>query len=211
MINRNVYFLLGCPCSGKTTVGTLLSEKYDMHCFSGDAKRFHYYKLADDNKHKYMKMDTSDFWDWSLAEMIAWEKGVISEQTPMILEDLNKLSYEYKYVLFEGMMDMSYLSRMISKEQAVYLTVDRDVCEREFFERLDHSAMVDSINKETGVPDAEKIRRIEIRKQAAINAFYENASDHGIQCFSRNNMSSPLEMVTVVENYFGLQKDTPEY
>ena len=28
MINKNIFFLLGCPCSGKTTVGEMLSEKY---------------------------------------------------------------------------------------------------------------------------------------------------------------------------------------
>lgn len=104
-MNKNVFFLLGCPCSGKTTVGKMLAEKYGMYYISGDDRRFLYYQRAEGNQHKYMTMDTSDFWNWPLEEMIAWEKGVIAEQTPMILEDLCKLSDEHQYVLFEGMVE----------------------------------------------------------------------------------------------------------
>lgn len=46
---------------------------------------------------------------WSLDEMVDWERGAISEQTPMIIEELNKLSERYDFVLFEGMIDINYL------------------------------------------------------------------------------------------------------
>lgn len=41
MNSGNVFYMLGCPCSGKTTVGKMLSEKYDMFYVSGDGRRFH--------------------------------------------------------------------------------------------------------------------------------------------------------------------------
>ena len=41
MNSGNVFYMLGCPCSGKTTVGKMLSEKYDMFYVSGDDRRFH--------------------------------------------------------------------------------------------------------------------------------------------------------------------------
>ena len=204
MINKNIFFLLGCPCSGKTTVGKMLSEKYGMHYFSGDEKRFRYYGLADASIHKYMTMDTSDFWSWSLDEMIAWERGVISEQTPMVLEDLQELSKQNKYVLFEGMLDMNYLKQIVPASQAAYLTVDRKTCEKVFFERFDHSAMVEAIMREEGVSDSEKAVRIQMRRKAAINAFYENADNYGFRSFSRDNMQSPLEMVKCIEEYWCL-------
>lgn len=204
MNSGNVFYMLGCPCSGKTTVGKMLSEKYDMFYVSGDDRRFHYYKQADTNKHKYMTMDTSNFWDWSLEEMIAWEKGVISEQTPMILNDLRTFSKEHKYVLFEGMVDMNYLKQIVPVDQIIYLTVDRKTCEEIFFERFDHSEMVKAILREEGVSDSEKARRIEMRKLAAVNAFYENADDYGFHSFSRDNMKAPAEMVNLVEAYWNL-------
>lgn len=203
-MNTNIFFLLGCPCSGKTTVGKMLVSKYDMLYFSGDDKRFDYYKKANPAIHKFMTMDTSNFWNWSLEDMIAWERGVIREQTPMVLEDLIKLSEQHKYVLFEGMLDMDYLSKAVPKEQIVFLTVSRKVCEKVFFDRFDHSNMVDMIMREEGVSDVEKSRRIQIRRQAAIDAFYLDGNDYGIQSFSRTNMTHPSEMLEKVEGYFKL-------
>ena len=73
-MNRNVFFILGCPCSGKTTAARLLAQRHHMYLLSGDERRFDYYKLADKAKHKYMTMDASSFWDWSLEEMVEWER-----------------------------------------------------------------------------------------------------------------------------------------
>ena len=203
-VNRNVLFLLGCPCAGKTTIAKLLTQRNNIYCLSGDERRFDFYKQADPSKHKYMTMDTSDFWQWSLDKMVDWERGVISEQTPMIIEELNRLSEVHDFVLFEGMIDIEYLLSVADRYRIVYLTVDRDVCETDFFGRDDHNGMKSAILRTEGISDEEKKRRIEIRKEAAITAFYEDAQSLGLQCFSRLDISSPLNMVEQIEQYFGL-------
>jgi len=203
-VNRNVFFILGCPCAGKTTVAKLLAERNNMYYFSGDDRRFDYYKHADKAKHKYMTMDASSFWDWSLSEMVDWEKGVVSEQTPMIIEDLNRLSEDHDFVLFEGMIDIHYLLSVADRDRIVYLTVDRDKCEKDFFGRGDHNGMLTAIMNTKGISDEEKIRRVEIRRAAAITAFYENARSLGLQTFSRKDISSPVELANVIEQYFNI-------
>ena len=203
-MNRNVFFILGCPCAGKTTVAKLLAERNNMYYFSGDDRRFDYYKHADKAKHKYMTMDASSFWDWSLSEMVDWEKGVVSEQTPMIIEDLNRLSEDHDYVLFEGMVDINYLLSVADRDRIVYLTVDRDMCEKDFFGRGDHNGMLTAIMNTKGISDEEKMRRVEIRRSAAIIAFYEDARSLGLQTFSRKDISSPVEMANVIEQYFNI-------
>ena len=60
-VNKNVLFLMGCPCSGKTTVARLLAQRNNIYCLSGDERRFDFYKRADASKHKYMTMDNADF------------------------------------------------------------------------------------------------------------------------------------------------------
>ena len=206
-MNRNVFFILGCPCAGKTTVAKLLTQRNNMYYFSGDDRRFEYYRYADKAKHKYMTMDASSFWNWSLSEMVAWEKGVVSEQTPLIIEDLNRLSKEHDLVLFEGMLDISYLLTVADRDRIVYLTVDRDTCEKDFFGRGDHNGMLTAIMNTEGISDEEKKRRVEIRREAAITAFYEDAQSFGIQSFSRKEINSPLEMVNTIEQFFGIWKD----
>ena len=203
-VNRNVFFILGCPCAGKTTVAKLLAQRNNMYCLNGDDRRFEYYKHADKAKYKYMTIDASSFWDWSLSEMAAWEKGVVSEQTPMIMEDLNRLSEEHDLVLFEGMLDINYLLSVADRDRIVYLTVDREMCEKDFFGRGDHNGMLTAIMNTEGISDEEKKRRIEIRREAAITAFYEDAQSFGLQSFSRKNISVPAEMANKIERFFGL-------
>ena len=203
-MNRNVFFILGCPCAGKTTVAKILTQRYNMFLLSGDERRFDYYKHADKAKHKYMTMDASSFWDWSLDEMVDWERGVISEQTPMIIEELNRLSKERDIVLFEGMMDIKYLLSVADRDHIVYLTVDREICEKDFFGRGDHNGMLTAIMNTEGISDEEKNRRIEIRRASAIAAFYEDAQSYGLQSFSRKDISSPIEMTNKIAHYFNL-------
>ena len=204
MINSNIFFLLGCPCAGKTTVGNILVQKYNMYYFSGDSRRFDYYKFAEKEKHPFMTMDASDFWDWSLEEMVAWEKGVISEQTPYILNDLNELSKGQDMVLFEGMLDLGTVSKIVPYNKIVYLSVDKSVCERVFFTRETHRGMIDNILRTPGISDEEKQRRIYMRKEAAINAFYENAKEFGIQTFMREEATTAQKMAEKVAKHFGL-------
>ncbi len=206
MINSNVYFLLGCPCAGKTTVGNILAQKYNMLYFSGDNKRFDYYKLAEKEKHPFMTIDAADFWDWSLDEMVAWEKGVISEQTPYIVNDLNELAKSNALVLFEGMLDLEIVSKTVPANQIVYLSVERSVCEREFFAREDHRGMMDIILNTPDISENEKRRRLEMRKAAAINAFHENANDSGIQTFMREETGSAHEMAEKIAIFWGLNR-----
>lgn len=205
-MKRNIYFILGCPCSGKTTAAKLLARKYNMLYFSGDERRFDYYKRADKSKHKYMTADASGFWDWPLEEMVAWERGVVSEQTPMILEDLGKLSEDHALVLFEGMLDIERLLKTVDRDRIVYLTIDRGTCDRDFFGRGDHNGMLTAILNTEGISEEERKRRVEIRKAAAITAFYEDPRALGIQSFSRNEINSPTEMVRHIERCFGLYK-----
>lgn len=203
----NVFFILGCPCAGKTTVAGLLARRNNMHLLSGDERRFDFYKHADKAKHRYMTMDASSFWDWSLDEMVDWERGVISEQTPMILEELDRLSEEHDSVLFEGMMDIDCLLSAAGRDHIVYLTADREICEKDFFGRGDHNGMLTAIMNTEGISDEEKKRRAEIRRAAAITAFYQDARSFGLQSFSRNDISSPLEMTYRIEQYFNMAQD----
>ena len=151
-----------------------------------------------------MTMDASSFWNWSLDEMVAWERGVVSEQTPMIIEELNRLSEEHDLVLYEGMLDIDFLLSSADRDRMVYLTVDRDICEKDFFGRGDHNGMLTAIMNTEDIPDEEKKRRTEIRRAAAITAFYENAQSFGLQSFSRKDVNSPLEMAEKIERFFNI-------
>lgn len=177
-----------------------------MVYFSGDDKRFDYYKFAEKEKHPFMTMDTSNFWNWTLDEMVAWEKGVVSEQTSYILNDLKERSKSNDLILFEGMLDLETVSKVVPANQIVYLSVEKSVCEREFFTREDHRSMLENILNTPGISEDEKRRRIAMRKEAAINAFYEDAKEFGVQTFMREETRTAYEMAEKLARYFGLAR-----
>lgn len=206
MLNDNIYFMLGLPCSGKTTVGNILAKKYNMFYFSGDNRRFDYFKLADSSKHPYMTKDTSNFYEWSIKDMIEWEKGVISEQTSFILSDLNNLSGNYDLILFDGILDLSLISQIVNKKRVVYLTVSKEIIKNEFFNRDDHKPLLNSILSTTNITLEEKERRINLRKEVACNSFCDDTSVYGIKQFMRDERTSLVEMSHKIESHFELYK-----
>jgi adenylate kinase family enzyme len=206
MIRGNILFVLGSPCSGKSTISKLLAEKYNMYYFSGDNKRFEYYRDAKIDLHPYMTKNGANFFDWSLEEMIDWERGVIAEQTPYILQDLNEYANSNRWVLYEGMLDMDYVKDIIPKDRVVFLKVDKKISEDTFFEREDHKPLLNSILETPGISDDEKLRRISIRKKAAIEAFQIDISEYDITTFDRTQFTVE-EMLEKVEGCFNINKD----
>lgn len=199
MMNNNVYFILGVPCSGKSSIGAILKSKYNMFYFSGDAKRFDYFKLADATKHPFMTKNTSEFYGWTKEEMIDWERGVISEQTPFITSELNKLSSIHDLILFDGILDLGLISRMVNKNRVIYLTTNKAIIERDFFDRDDHKPLLNSILNTPNITDTEKQRRIQLRKEVARDSFCVDAAVYGIKQFERNSDTSIKELAERVE------------
>lgn len=200
---NNIYFLLGSPCSGKTTISKLLCEKYNMLYYSGDIHRFDFFKNAQVEKHPYMTKNTRDFFSWTVDEMIEWERGVISEQTPMIIEKLKELSLSNEKILFEGMIDLSVIRSIVDSNRVCYLTVNKKISENEFYNRESHKGLLDNIMKNPSITEDEKKRRVVIRRQAAIEAFTDDSEKYNVIQFDRTN-ASVEEMLEAVESHFEL-------
>ena len=113
-----------------------------------------------------MTKDASDFWNWTLDEMVAT------------------------------------VSNMVPVKQIAYLSVDKSVCEQEFFAREDHRGMLDNILNTQDISEEEKQRRIDMRRAAAINAFHENAKEFGIETFIREETGTVYEMAERIERHF---------
>ena len=96
--------------------------------------------------------------------------------------------------------------KVVPVNQIVYLSVEKSVCEREFFTREDHRGMIENVLNTPGISEEEKLRRIDMRKAAAINAFYKNAKEFGIQTFMREETRDAYEMAEKVAVHFGLTK-----
>lgn len=204
MIPNNIYVILGVPCAGKTTISNILCRKYGMHYFSGDKVHFSYYKRANPIDHPAMSRNMSDYFDLPADYLIQRERDIFKEQTPMIVSDLTKISCTYDKVLFDGIMDLEYISSIIDKNRIVYLNVSRAIRERDFFYREDHIHMLDSIRNNADFSEEEKERRITLRRTVAIDSYDYDAPKYGIAQFTRDDNTTTGEILAFVEKHFGL-------
>lgn len=204
MLPENLYILLGVPCSGKTTLAKLLREKHAMQYFSGDAVHFSYYEKANPVDHPAMSKKVTDYFDWTADALMARERAIFAEQTPMLMDDLAALCEDHGRVLFDGIMDVGILAPNIRRDRVLYLDVSRAIRDRDFFERPDHIHMLDNIRENPSLTDAEKERRIALRKTVAIDSYDYDVSAYGIARFMRDDNTRPEEMLAFAERHFGL-------
>lgn len=92
---RNVYFITGTPCGGKTTVTKALSKKFGIPMYIID-DQFRVHQLLSDEEHqpnmnKHFR-DADEFFGRSVEEYRNWLKGNCREQLDYVLLDLIRLS-----------------------------------------------------------------------------------------------------------------------
>ena len=92
---RNVYFITGTPCGGKTTITRALGEKYGIPVYVID-DQFTIHQAMSDREHQPNMnrsfRDADEFFGRSVEEYKNWLLGNSREQLDYILLDLIKLS-----------------------------------------------------------------------------------------------------------------------
>ena len=94
---RNVYFISGTPCAGKTTITRALGKKFDIPVYVID-DQFTIHQLMSDKVHQPNMnkefRDADEFFGRSVEEYKNWLLGNSREQLDFVLLDLIKLSQD---------------------------------------------------------------------------------------------------------------------
>ena len=92
---KNVYFITGTPCGGKTTITRALGKKYGIPVYVID-DQFTIHQLKSDEEHQPCMnrqfKDADEFFGRSVEEYRDWLIGNSREQLDYVLLDLIKLS-----------------------------------------------------------------------------------------------------------------------
>jgi 2-phosphoglycerate kinase len=95
----------GSPCSGKSSIATLLAERYDLALYPCDAHFDEHQRRATPQAqprlHRLGGMTWDEIWMRPVDEQVADEFAIYREQFPMILDDLRALPTD-RPVLVEG-------------------------------------------------------------------------------------------------------------
>ena len=200
---RNVYFISGTACGGKTTVTKALGEKYGIPIYVID-DQFTIHQLMSDKDYqptmnKTFK-DADEFFGRSVEEYKNWLLGNKREQLDFVLLDLIKLSKDrvilcdLHIVVEEAdkITDISRIAFMISKPENIVDT---------YCNRPDHQPFNNFIHSAT---DYEKAKAIceQTLTEINVDAYNFIKNSNSISCHIIQPPSVE-DTVALVEKHFG--------
>ena len=204
---RNVYWILGKSCGGKTTAAKFLAKKYGMYHYEGDEMRSKHFASADASQQPALCRDVPDMLALSVAEIRRWECDIIADMTPMILLDMIRLSGSNEMIVFDGDISLDTLLPLVNPRRVVYLSTDDETIRRDFFRRPDHRHMVESVEA-MDLSRHEKDERIgklyEIVSEKDQPLFPKALDGRGILMLVRDDASTVETSIAAVEGHFGL-------
>lgn len=202
---KNVYFIAGTPCGGKTTVSRALAKKYDIPVYDIDERFPEHQAMSDPAFQPAMNRDFRDadeFFGRSVEEYKAWLLQNTREQLDFILLDLMRLSQDRPIfcdchlTLEQAAMvtDPSHIAFMIKKPVNL---VD------EYCNRPDHQGFSDFIHSAT---DFEAAKATCNETLMTLNAkYYEDVKASGYFYLDRGDGLSVEETVARTAAHFGLE------
>jgi hypothetical protein len=211
---RNVYFIIGGSCSGKTTAAIELSKKYGMYHYNSDEMRSKHFASANYLEQPALSRYVPNFSALSLKDAREWETAIVKEMTPMIIADLIEFSGKYEKIIFEGDVDTFSIIPIIKHNKIICLSVCGRITKRDFFNRPDHYHMIDNIKNRTDISEKEKDEMIFKMREIAcgvgvkpeddIVKIPKEVGEFGIKHYIRDDNSTVEEMMVVIEKHFGL-------
>ena len=141
---RNVYFVAGGLCGGKTTISTLLSQKYDVTLYNWDEKYAEHKAISDPLHQPEMHRHGGDWEAYFSRPPVEWAASLeqsIREQVNIAIVDLINTARD-DIILVDGVFPCESLERISVPERCVFLYATMEVIRRDNFRRDDKQDML---------------------------------------------------------------------
>ena len=202
---KNVYFITGTPCGGKTTLSRALAEKYGFELFDIDERFEKHKKISDPLFQPAMNTcfkSADEFFGRTVEEYKNWLLKNTREQLEFVLLDLIRLS-ESKKVLCDCHLTVAQALAFSEPARVVFLIKDPSNLVDEYGNRPDHQGFFQYLNSSTDIEKA---------KQTVNTTLYELNADRIEEIkrspffwIERTTDSTVEDTVACVEKHFCLQ------
>jgi adenylate kinase family enzyme len=152
---RNVYFLVGTACGGKTTLARELSRKYGFIHFNDNWQEENAKVWQTIIEEKYQPKATArseinweDYFSRTVDEFLADAKNDIhgdKESLQFSIIELIKLSQNHKVVADVWIDDFEFLSEISDYNRIACLIAPGDLIVRDYYSREDHKEFTECI------------------------------------------------------------------
>lgn len=200
---KNVYFIAGTACGGKTTVSRELAKRHRLTVFDIDETFDRHRQIASPDKQPAMTRsfrDADEFFGRTTGEYRKWLIDNRREQLDFVLLDLIRLS-QNQTVLCDCHLTAEEADKLTEPSRIVFLIRDPSNLAEEYCNRPDHQDFKNFINSATDVA----------RAKALCNATLESLNRKAIEQVKRSDYvwierkqgSTVEETVGQVERHFG--------
>ena len=200
---KNVYFISGTACGGKTTVTKALGRKYGIPIYVID-DQFTIHQLMSDREHQPSMnttfRDADEFFGRSVEEYKSWLLNNSREQLDYVLLDLIKLSRD-QVILCDLHIVVDEADKITDPSRIAFMIAKPDNIVDTYCNREDHKPFRDFIHSAS---DYEKAKETCTRTLTELNiAAYDYIKQSKYFWVERDNNRSVEDTAALVEEHFG--------
>lgn len=203
---KNVLFVCGTACGGKTTMAKLLADKYGLYLYDMDKMYDDHRAIAEEQYQPdtcYHMKDFHEQWMRPVEEQARWNMNSIKEQTDMVLIDLMNISRNQK-VVADVLYSPVYTKEILDYNQIVFLTVDKAVLRSQYFNRPEKRDFYEFVNeqplKDTYFNNI--IKGLELTNDLEQQMMRQS----GLKIIERKENGTKEDLLKEIEAHFGLDK-----
>lgn len=201
---KNVYFVTGTACGGKSTISRVLAERHNLLLFDIDQRFDQHQQLSDPafqpamNKHF---RDADEFFGRSVEEYRQWLLDNTREQLDYVLLDLIRLS-QNQPVVCDCHLTLEQVSLLTDPSRVVFLLKEPSNIIEDYCNRPDHQGFSQFINSASDPAKAKATCNETLR---SLNADYYRAVKESEYFWVERTPESTVQKTTqLVEEHFGL-------
>lgn len=201
---KNVYFITGTACGGKTTISRELAKHHNIMVYDID-EQFDNHRCISDPKFQPNMNSTfknaDEFFGRTVEEYKKWLVGNSREQLEFALMDLIRLSKEQK-VLCDCHLTMEEAEKLTDPSRIVFLVKEPSNIIEDYCNRPDHQDFSSFIHSASNVENAKEICNETLK--SLNQEIYGKIKKSKYFWLERTDISTVKDTVRKVEQHLGL-------
>ena len=204
---KNVYFITGTPCGGKTTISRELAKRHNLFVYDIDEQFANHQKISNSafqpSMNKVFK-DADEFFGRTVEEYKKWLIDNTREQLDFVLLDLIRLS-QNKIVLCDCHLTVEEAEKYTDASRIVFLIKEPSNLIEDYCNRPDHQGFSDFINSASDVEKAKATCNLTLKTLNEKKCNDIRGSNY--LWIERTEKSTIEETVRKVERHFGFVEE----
>ena len=204
---KNVYFITGTPCGGKTTISRELAKRHNLLVYDIDEQFEKHQKMSNPVFQPSMNksfQDADEFFGRTVEEYKQWLLSNTREQLDFVLMDLIRLSQD-RIVLCDCHLTMEQAEQITEVSRVAFLIREPSNLVEEYCNRPDHQGFANFINSATDVARAKETCSATL--QSLNEKVYKDIKASKYFWLERTTDSTVEDTLAKVERHFGLVKE----